>query len=132
MRQPLPVSQGLFSASHNPSPRLGASKEGAAGVQVELSQVFLPPRSGGRRLNKKEASVQTGTGLRRPEPAPYFPHVDQWAAAGLGFAVSGPERQRGACRGAFAAKAPLRLLPLGLGRFFCLSSLSDVQSPALP
>ena len=62
--QPLPVSQGLFSPPYNPSPRLGASKEGAAGIQVELSQVFLPPRSGGRRRNKKEASVQTGTGLQ--------------------------------------------------------------------
>ena len=69
VRQPLPVSQGLFSAPHNPSSRLGSSKEGVAGIQVELSQLFLPPWSGGGRQNKKEASVQTGKAFRRPEPS---------------------------------------------------------------
>ena len=85
-------------------------------MQVELSQVFLPPGGGMRRQhrNKKEASVQTGQAFSRPGfqarlpqtlgmwlplSGPQFPYVDQQAAAGLGFAVSGFERLRGEMQG---------------------------------
>lgn len=48
VRQPLPVSQGLFYFSPNPSPRLGPSKEGPAGIRWNLARCFSLLESGGR------------------------------------------------------------------------------------
>lgn len=64
---------------------------------------------------------------------PQFSHVE--IGAGLSFGVVDPKAERAsaeAVRKLLEAEAPFRLLLLGLGRIFYLSSLSDVQRPPSP
>lgn len=130
-------------------------------AQVELSQVFFHPGSGdgegggGRpRQNKKEAGVQTGQAFRRPRfkarppqtlgmwlplSGPQCFLVEVGLAAGCCWSEVWCHGSREAERGSTGAlgelsavEAPFRPSSLGPRKFFCFSSLSDEQSPALP